>query len=181
MKLETSSEDIFQSVESSLRNEASIILQMIYNNVKVTSNLFDVIDFSNQSCTAKENDIGIYVFMMIKTTPVDFNSLCFNDTKYGAKTNRNLSSTSFLVGDCLYLGKSETGISARVAEHMNPTSTTTYSLRLNAMERQHVINNVGIYTFVLKKEYEKYKKLILPVVEGYLHDNLHPKVGSKRA
>ena len=127
-----------------------------------------------------KSEVGIYIFVVDS----DFvtNPNLFDTTKYAAQTNENLRKDGCLKkGDCFYIGKSEKGIFKRVNEHIENNTEKTYSLRLNFKERIHTKDHLRLFSFVLKTDFEKYKKLFLPVIESYLYESLNPMVGSKRA
>lgn len=178
LTIDVSGEKLFETLELFLEKEAEKIKDFILNGANVSLDLFDMVNNNDETCdtSAIKNTGGVYVFMMIKNTPVNK----FNAVNYGAKTNNNLNGTTFPVSKCFYLGKSENSLLERLKEHLTKSSSTTYSLKLNDVNRQHVLGNISLYTFVLRNEYLDYKKIILSVVESFLHDSLAPMVGSKR-
>ena len=186
MKLEVNAGDLFSSIDELCRNEASNIMDAIKSKVGFSSELFTL--HSNamklSAVSVQKGYVGIYMFMFDANAHLNSKSAGvakFDSVSYAAKTNNNLKGTNFQVNDCLYLGKSEKNLYKRIVEHVGvPSGKKTYSLRLGEPERKHIKSSLCLYTFVLKKEFKKYKKVLLPIVEGYLHDLMLPKVGSKR-
>ena len=170
------------------------INQMCATESEKIKNFYDGVDtnFQSELFELKDNksklnclqvsgtEVGIYIFIVESNFCIDARS--FDSVKYAAQTNDYLSIDGCLKrGDCFYLGKSESDILGRINEHINNKTTKTYSLRLNYEERIYTKEHLRLYSFVLKDHFKKYKKLLLSVVESYLHESLHPKVGSKRA
>lgn len=171
-------EKLFEALETLFKEEANRIEIMIKNKTIDKLDLFEVVNFNDKTTTicCGPKKCGIYVFMMVNDTLINN----FNDVNYGAKTNKNLTDSYFPSNKCFYLGKSETDIEERIMEHLSQSSSTTYSLKLDDINRQHVKGNIALYAFVLKNEFMEFKKIILSVVESFLHDSLTPMVGTKR-
>ena len=178
LTIDVSSEKLFETLGLFLEKEAEKIKNIILNGTNASLDLFDIVNNNDKTCNIStiKNTCGIYVFMMINNTPVNN----FNYVNYGAKTNNNLNGSNFSVNKCFYLGKSENSLVKRLNEHLIDSPSTTYSLKLDDINRQHVRGNISLYTFVLRNVYLNYKKIILSVVESFLHDSLTPMVGTIR-
>ena len=184
MKLEVNAGELFASIDELCRNEANNIRDTIKLKAGFASKIFTLQSnaLKLNSVSVKVGAVGIYVFMVDTNVSLNGTGVAkFDSVSYAAKTNNRLKGTNFQASDCLYLGKSEKNLYKRIREHIGvPSGKKTYSLRLGEPERKHIKNSLCLYTFVLKKEFKKYKKVLLPIVEGYLHDLLLPQVGSKR-
>ena len=89
--------------------------------------------------------------------------------------------SDFIDGQVLYLGKTEESLFDRLTEHINgDDSKRTYSLKLSDNNRKSLKSKIKILVFKLNEDYEKYAKTVLSSIESRLHDELHPRVGSKR-
>ena len=185
IEVEVDARDLLECIDDLCKEEAIKIRDTIKSKSIFVSDVFYLQDNGSKlnHVTVQTNDVGVYIFMVDSNVSLNCSGIAeFNSVPYAAKTNNNFKGASLKADDCLYVGKSETNLSERIAEHSDfPSGNNTYSLRLGAAERKYVKPSLCIYTFVLKKEFEKYKKALLPFVEGYLHDFMLPKVGSKRA
>ena len=185
IEVDVNAGDLFESIDVLCKKEATIIRDFINSKSIFVSDIFILQDNASKlnHITAKNTDVGIYIFMVAANVPLNGIGVAnFDSVSYAAKTNNNFKGASFTANDCLYVGKAETKLYKRIEEHTDvPSGIKTYSLRLGTKERQHVKGSLCLYTFILKKEFKKYKKVLLPIVEGYLHDFMLPKAGSKRA
>lgn len=182
MSIEVNVIELFERVDEYCRQEAQNIFGHIkHSPATFSSNIFRLQDdvTNLDSIKNEEKQPGIYVFMVSSDFKVDLSQ--FNDVPYAAQTNENLLGDGcFKKGNCFYLGKSESGVFERVSEHINNQTKKTYSLRLNDIARMNIVNYLKLSSFTLKPDFIRYKKLLLPEIEGYLHDLMLPKVGSKR-
>lgn len=174
---------LFDDFEDMCEKEASKIFAFYKDNTgDFDSELFELkhnkIKIDCITNKNKEKKSGIYIFIVSSKFTINCDE--FDSVTYAAKTNDRLKKNTFIENDCFYLGKSESDILGRISEHLNNETTKTYSLRLNSESREFVINKIHLFTFVLKDDFIKYKKLLLPTIESYLHELLKPKVGSKR-
>lgn len=185
IEVDVNAGDLLESINELCKNEATKIRDSINSKSSFVSDVFILKDNASKlnHITAKNTDVGIYIFIVTANVPLNGSGVAdFDSVSYAAKTNNKLKGRTFKSSDCLYLGKSETNLYKRIEEHTCvPSGPKTYSLRLGTTERQHVKSSLRLYTFTLKNEFKKYKKVLLPIVEGYLHDFMLPKVGSKRA
>lgn len=126
---------------------------------------------------------GLYIFT-IKNTVADVDIIEFNDVEKATKLKRKkgVSTISFEEGNTLYVGKSEDDLRERINQHISLCEdSSTYSLKLSSEKRKFLLENkLMVSCFTIKTEYEKYKKIILPVIERYLHKELSPLVGSSK-
>lgn len=126
---------------------------------------------------------GLYIFIMKKSV-VDVDIEDFNDVKKATKLKhkKGVSTISFEEGDTLYVGKSEDDLRDRINQHINLCEdSTTYSLKLSSDKRKFLLENkLMVSCFTLKAEHEKHKKILLPIIERYLHKELSPLVGSAK-
>ena len=184
-EVEVDARDLLESIDEICKEEAEKIKATITLKSAFVSDIFDIQDNASKlsSVLVQPTDIGIYIFMVNANASVDCKGKgVFDSVTYAAKTNKNLKRKSFNRSDCLYIGKAEKALQKRISEHIGlPHGKKTYSLRLGTPERQHIKSALCLYTFVLKKPFKNYEKVLLPIVEGYLHGSMLPKIGSKRA
>ncbi len=129
-----------------------------------------------------KNRAGIYVFEIVNQVNIDNTEEGFNATSNSAKIKKGIigkGKTTFEPKEILYLGKKEKDIANRINEHICLEGTTS-SLKLNDANRCHLYQNVRVYAFVLKEEYNNYAKVIVSGVESHLHEILKPLVGTSR-
>lgn len=179
MKIEVDVLTVLSNIDEMLGNESLLINKKVTNeSLPYNSEIFDFWISKEDEDYKKIGKPGIYVFKMKDECPLNE----FDSVEYAPKTNAELNGESFVKNDILYLGKSESNLAKRLEEHIKgPSSKKTYALRLNDSKREHIIGNFDLYCFILKDKFNRHSKLILSTVESYLHDNLKPKVGSKRA
>lgn len=174
---------ILKELDNLLSDEAKNINKYIKGEKKeYKSNIFDLIsnniNIQNQQNPEKNSSPGIYIFKVANNTKLSYE---FNNVQYAAKINNNINSDlSISKDDFLYLGKAENSLCSRLDEHLTKCKKKTYSLKLFDKNRQSLFNNISLYTFALKKEFQNYKKIILSTVESELHKLLRPIVGSSR-
>ena len=177
-----SMDNVLDKLKALLADEANnVYIYVNSNESKFTSDIFNL-SLNNTTINESKNPEisklpGIYIFKMSENLECD---KYFDSVKYGAKTNDNLENNTFKKGDVLYLGKTEVSLESRLNEHLLSCGNKTYSLRLFDDKRKYLFGNFVLFTFELKKEYDKYKKIILSTIESELHDLLNPVVGSRR-
>lgn len=170
---------------------ASILTTPVAMINKFYSNFFDKFYYlpngytsysTSQVLNEFEGRRGIYIFKVKGKYTV---SAAFNSVTCGATwndmTDMSLDSTS-----TLYLGKTKS-LYTRIAEHFSAVQTSPNSLKLGTTDRKFLFNDIVIYAFGLKNQYNSTKKtkkveenIVLGSVESLLHDLLIPKVGSSR-
>ena len=169
-----------QKIESILIKEANKISCSIQENQGYHSNLLELSYMERvqkEMNTFKCENSGVYVFVVTKEVNVNN----FNDVEFAPKV-KGTNLKAFNKGDILYLGKSEDSLTTRLKEHIEgPTAEKTYALRLSHENRVHSIDSLELYVFSLKKNYIQNKKIILLLLESYLHSMINPKVGTKRS
>ena len=178
-EIDISEKEILKLSNDCLAKEAERIANIVKNNDNNTLLFFDALAPIRITAASVlqgvKNDPAIYVFRMAKAV----SKAKFDDVKYGAKTNSNLKGTKFKKDGFLYLGKAE-NVQKRLDEHLDAADKAPYSLKLGHSNRSHLVSNVELYVFYLKKEFKRYKLTILSAVESRLHDLLEPYVGTKR-
>lgn len=172
--------EYFQKIGSILTEDAKKISDAIQTKQKYDSNILELSYMDRipkEIDTLKCKNSGVYVFVATKEIKTKY----FNDVEYAPKI-KDKSLMSFNKGDILYLGKSEDSLTTRLKEHIEgPTAEKTYALRLSHENRVHSVDSLELYVFSLKKNYMQNKKIILLLLESYLHSMLNPKVGTKRS
>ncbi len=120
-----------------------------------------------------KTDAGIYVFCSNKTEiKIPKN---FDNVNYGAKLNEGNENAN----RCLYVGKSY-DLKKRIKEHLSEKDKSPYSLKCSHPNREQLFTNSKVYIFELKDELVEHKELILPTIEGFLHEMLKPQIGTPR-
>ena len=179
---------LIDDVNKYIKNEAEAITKYIKEETPIPrNNIFSLLDAkdikSNNSTFDNENKCsGVYVFKITNEVEVNNSEGDFNDVDYASPLKDEYlgDGLKFKVNDVLYIGKSEVDIIGRVKQHINNDTKKTYSLRLNSKYRCHLYEKIRVYVFKLKDDYANYSKMIVAGVEGYLHEELNPKVGTKR-
>ncbi len=135
----------------------------------------DVTDKKSNDYLSLKDKSGVYVFKMIEdwTVPSDFNS-----HRYCAKM-KDKDIKKFEKDKILYAGKSYEMIK-RINEHYSKKLSKPYSLKLGYDGRKGLKEKSIMMLFLLKDELKEHKDVILPLLEGKLHAELQPLVGSRR-
>ena len=177
---------LLDQIDKLSEKEVELIVSAL-NGSNYDGDLFKKIDnilirSSDDLVTLKSKIGGLYVFTVTNTVYVDIKD--FNDVNKSTKLRhkKGLSTTCFKKGDTLYVGKSEDDLKDRITQHISLCEdSSTYSLKLSSEKRKFLLENgLMVSCFTIKTEYEKYKKIILPVIERYLHKELSPLVGSAK-
>ena len=178
-EIDISEKEILKLSNDCLAEEAERIANIVKNNGNNALLFFDALTpiriTAASALQGVKNGPAIYVFRMAK----DVSKAKFDDVTYGAKTNSNLKGAKFEKDCFLYLGKAE-NVQKRLDEHLGGADKAPYSLKLGHANRNHLLGNVELYVFYLKKDFEPYALTILSSVESHLHDLLKPCVGTKR-
>lgn len=171
--------DKIGEIKEYLKAESKKIVKCVKDGAK-ESELFDPSNYQlketneGYSCEYKgKKKAGIYVFYSNEPEieiPKDF-----DDVNYGAKLNEDNKNTK----QCLYVGKSY-DLKKRINEHLSGEDKSPYSLKCGHSKRKELFKNSKVYIFELKDEKVEYKELILPTIEGFLHNELKPRIGSPR-
>ena len=185
VKIDVELDYVLKLVDDFLKKEADKLVNYIKNGTSINRASIFFADkpksIDGDESVFKENidanSSGVYVFVV--TEPVTLKRDEFNKVAYASPMKENFNG-KFLGNDTLYVGKSENEIYKRVNSHIVNNVEKTYLLRLNDKYRKKLYKKTKVYVFVLKEEYQKYAKMIVASVEGYLHKNLEPKVGTKR-
>lgn len=172
--------EYMQKIGSILKEDAKKISGTIQEKLEYDSNILELSYMDRipkEMNTLKCEKSGVYVFVATK----EISATNFDNVEYAPKI-RDEKLINFNKGDILYLGKSESSLTTRLKEHIEgPTAKKTYALRLSHENRVHSIESLELYVFSLKKNYMQNKKIILLLLESYLHSMLNPKVGTKRS
>lgn len=136
---------------------------------------------------------GIYFFFIID----DFNVTKEEENLFNEINSAGMNKVNpiediertFAIGDCLYLGSClRKGVGSRLKEHISEDKGSG-ALRLNNPKRRFMSEKVRVFAFLLKPEYDcpgnrkresKYRRIILPLIEKNLHEQLRPRCGSSR-
>lgn len=120
---------------------------------------------------------GVYIFLMTKPVELNYDIISKWNSVSGAGF-KNYQQRSLAVGDCLYVGSSES-LYARMTEHFSADCGAA-SLKLSHPNRKLALDSVCVYSFALKSDYIDYRSMIITQIEKRLHDSLQPKAGSSR-
>lgn len=189
--------NFFKSLEfisSTIESEANLIVKYskAYGNRKKYKNS---IFFKSKIITVKKDEIkqfekkkGIYIFFMKEDFYCKPN---FDAGNYSSKRNDKKDSL-FEKGKVLYLGKTY-NFKERLSQHYSTDDNDgTYSLKLDSdLRRDNKTDNLlsrfcKCVFFELNEEYVKTSdtirlyEVILPPIEGFLHEKLVPYIGTKR-
>lgn len=119
---------------------------------------------------------------MVDTIDVEIKE--FNDVNKATKLKHEKSEyfRTLSAGDTLYIGKSEDDLEKRINQHINlEEDSSTYSLKLSSANRKQLLSSkLRVVCFIMKPKYKNHIKILLPVVERYLHKELTPLVGSAK-
>ena len=181
-------EDVLKSIDKFFDDEVDKIANNLNSIDEYPSEVFNGGVEKNVSASTqfKTTGPGIYIFRMNNT--VKNQNSCFDKVSVAPKLNgknhsklRIKKDSDFLVDQILYLGKSEESVLNRLNEHITYDGNhKTYALKLSDKNRFNVLGNIDVFVFELKEEYREFAKTILSSIESRLHDNLDPRVGSKR-
>ena len=173
-------------MKKELRQEVKKIIDYIESSSKsFKSGLFDsAYEFRTEkeleklSLRAKR---GVYVFLMTNQVTLADK---FNWTKCGSTLNDDNKVIN--KNEILYLGKSKS-IKTRLKQHFSNTESSPNSLKLNTELRKNLLGNFVVYLFTMDDEYKSVpskrneaENIILGSVEDLLHEDLEPRVGSRR-
>lgn len=187
MNIDIDLKAVLLSIDDFFDKETTNIVNNLNSLESYSSDIFDGKQFNVSIISMnKVNKPGLYIFRINSQTPIQVNG--FDSVKNAPKLNQKnheilgiQKSDAFKNQDILYLGKSEENVSKRLSEHIsNPTSKSTYALRLGHQNRNMLNGKFEVIVFELKEKYKKFAKTILSSIESRLHDKLNPRVGSKR-
>ena len=179
--------DSLTAIKRVIKKEMNKIVEYLKNPSGVTyiHGIFDgVYSFSTLEELEKLNlraRRGIYVFKLKSNVTLSDD---FNLTPCGATLNDD--NKNLTANDILYLGKSKS-VKVRLKQHFSENSSSPNSLKLGADNRQNLLGTFTCYIFTMDSIYNSTdgnknvaENIILGSVEDLLHDELKPKVGSRR-
>ena len=120
---------------------------------------------------------GVYIFLITNPVFLD-NNIVFKWNSVPGAGFKLYNQPSLVVGDCLYVGSSES-LYGRMREHFSDNSGAA-SLKLSHPNRKIALDSVCVYSFALKREFAEYSSIIITQIEKRLHNSLQPKAGSSR-
>lgn len=130
---------------------------------------------------------GIYVFtvfqdVMLSTEMAQRYNCALNNNGSGAgATFRHLYPDKLKVGDVFYLGKVSSKTSSiyqRLRVHFGGASnTSTSGIKMQMPERNFLIGNLVVHTFLLDNEFKQNSKIIVDPIEKLLFSKLNPLAG----
>lgn len=177
---------LLDQIDNLSKQEVKLIASTLKGNA-YHSDLFEkhddiVVNSSGDWITLEANAGGLYIFTV--NNSIEVNIKDFNDVNKATqlKHKTGVSTIHFEKGDTLYVGKSEDDLQNRINQHIGlREDSCTYSLKLSSEKRKFLFkNNLSVSYFTIKAEYQKHKKILLPVIERYLHKELSPLVGSAK-
>lgn len=172
--------DLLKKISEKFDEEADKIKNHIITKEEYTSDFFDALPtFTSIGTRPKKmrGQKGIYVFIITKPIKLDHKIIsAWNDVK-GAGF-KSYKQPSLVVGDCLYLGSSDS-LYSRMTEHFSDNGGAA-SLKLSHSKRKIALASVCVYSFALKKDYVPYSPMIITQIEKRLHNSMLPKAGSSK-
>ena len=175
-------EELLLSLSQNFDNEAQQIVNYIRTNAEYSSDLFEQ-TYSFTNLTQRPSKIrgrkGAYVFLITQPVSLDYQTV-FRWNNVAGAGFKLYNQASLAVGDCLYAGACTTqSLYSRMTAHFADGGSCT-GLKLSHPNRRIAHDSVCVYTFILKKELERYSTIVLPQIEKRLHTLLKPKAGSSR-
>lgn len=179
--------ELLRQLRDSLSKEIESTVQVVLNNESYKSGVFEDCVKLNQCPQKSPRPVllwgrnGIYIFV-IKNDIVlsDTEVRTWNSLNQGASF-QTYSKQELHKGDILYIGDCVSiSLYTRIRQHYASDQSYT-SLRLGHKSRTVLQDNVQIFAFPIKKDYDSEDiRIILPNIEKQLHNILKPKTGSSR-
>lgn len=178
-------EVLFLKVENLIKNETNCIINSINNNFLVSSEFFDnliILDEIPNQILGKGNKLvgkhGIYIFIYKDNLKFDYETIFkFNESARGAKFKK-YQDYNIKKGQVCYLGSAKSiSLYRRIRMHYIDDSNYD-SLKLSNPNRIFLKSHLKVYAFTLNTKYDKYKDIILPMIEKNLHQIFNPTNGS---
>lgn len=172
---------MLQQLYDILEAEADKIINRINNGGDYSSEMFEnPIEFLVDERPPKLiGYYGVYAFVISEDVHLSYEQVLkwcgISGAPYNDYRIRDLSEgMSLYVGSC-----SSESIYSRMGNHFKSDGSAT-SLNINHPNRVFLKDFVRIMAFPLKREYDKYAKLIVTFIEKRMHDVLKPITGKSK-